>query len=296
MKRTPHFISISTRLGLTRPPVGKSEPNIGVEDAPPLILTPSFLAEYAGARNTQFTFSKPEDVSADRIWSVTAEESKKCIELIKREYVAAETQVGIGGDHSLSFCTILALLEFHSPETFAYIQIDTHADINRLSQSPSGNWHGMYLRPILFEDFEIPEITSLVSTRIPVENLMYFGSMELDGDEPELFATNRIPSFSVSDMRQNPQNAMQQVESLLRGKSHLHINIDIDAFDESIAPATGLPKKDGFLMPDLKPLFERIRTLPSISVDLVEVNPKKPGAERTISTAQHLIRTLLDVV
>lgn len=293
MQRTPHFFKIRTRLGLTHPPVGKSEPNIGVEDGSDAVLSADFLTQFPGAKTSEFTFSKPEDVAEKDIWRVTADESKKCIDLIQKEYVAAETLVTVGGDHSMSFCTILALLERHDPSTLAYIQIDSHGDINNLSQSPTGNWHGMYLRPVFGDDFDVSEITALVKKKIPTENLLYLGNLELDGDEPAFFNKHTIQNITVTDIRASCEESMQRIEKLLEHKTHLHINIDIDAFDESAAPATGLPKQGGLLIDDLSVFFDLAKTLPSLSVDLVEVNPHKDGAEKTISLAQNILTALM---
>jgi arginase len=293
MRRTPYFVKIRTRLGLTHPPVGKTEPNIGVEFAPDAILSAEFLREFPGAKQSEFTFSRPEDIEKQDLWRVTAEESNRCIEMIGRNYVAADTQVAIGGDHSLSFCTILALLKQHDPSTFAYIHIDSHGDIASLTNSVSGNWHGMYLRPIFSDDFELPEIMRLVTKPIPPANLMYIGNLELDGDEPEFFNKHAIKNISVTDMRSASQLSMQKIEQFLKNKTHLHINIDIDAFDESIAPATGLPKKGGLLIDDLTDFIERVTAFPSISVDLVEVNPQIKGGEKTVTLAQSILRLLV---
>ncbi len=83
------------------------------------------------------------------------------------------------------------------------------------------------------------------------------------------------------------------ISKLAKSVKHLHVSIDIDAFDKSIAPATGIPAQNGLFKKEVFPLLELIKTAKNLSIDLVELNPLKEGAGRTISLAREILRKFL---
>ena len=63
--------------------------------------------------------------------------------------------------------------------------------------------------------------------------------------------------------------------------------------DQTIASATGIPAKHGLVWKDLEPILQIIKSYPSFSFDLCEVNPKKKGGDKTIKLAQRILETVL---
>lgn len=59
---SPIFYKLSSRLGLLHAPHGYSDKNIGVEDAPDAILTPTFLKSFPGAVVETVAYPAPEAV------------------------------------------------------------------------------------------------------------------------------------------------------------------------------------------------------------------------------------------
>lgn len=292
----PSTYLISSQLGLLHLPQGKTERNVGVEEGPYTVVTPA-LAEELQLQTHSFSYSLPEDISPDDYYQVFAKEaelSKKQIIDHTAEWPAHTLKsIAVGGDHSVALAHVAALLEsVANPEDFGIVMMDSHADINLHSSSPTGNIHGMWMRPIV-DHFDVPELDALIPNKLPVENIMYVGNLDRDPVEKEYFDHHNIPVFSVEFLRQMPKEAVQLFSEWCSGLSHLHLSIDIDGFDGSIAPATGIPSPAGFLLEDVMPLFKEVKKLPSWSLDLVEVNPRKAGADQTVTLAQELLRFLV---
>lgn len=278
---------------MQNPPIYTDEHNIGVEDAPDAILTPTFLAAWSTPPITSYTFSEPQTLPKNNEYDIIAQESEEAKKLILSSLREDEIQVVVGGDNSVTFTSICALLNRFKASQIAYIQIDSHGDMNTLHESISKNWHGLYLRPFLDLAFDIPQITSCVKERLLPEQVVFVGNLVLDDLEKKFFDEKKIKNLSVDDMRRAHSTSLEYLSRIISSTDHTHLTIDIDGFDKTIAPATGLPAEHGLLFDDVLDVLARIKHAQSFSVDLVEVNPQKQGAEKTIALAQKLLNTLL---
>ena len=292
----PSTYLISSQLGLLHLPQGKAERNVGVEEGPQAVVTPA-LAEELQLQTHVFTYSLPEDVPPEDYHQVFAKEAARSkdqiIDFTTQWSTHSLKSIVIGGDHSVALAHVAALLQSVAhPEDLGIVMMDSHADVNLRSTSPTGNIHGMWMRPVV-DHFDVPELDALIPNKLPVENIMYVGNLDRDPAEKEYFDHYNIPVFSVEFLRQMPKEAAHLFSVWCSELSHLHLSIDIDGFDGSVAPATGIPCPAGFLLEDITPLFEEVKKLSSWSLDLVEVNPRKAGAEQTVALAQEVLRFLV---
>lgn len=276
-----HFFKLKSNFGITYTPFGQTAFQKGVEIAPDVILKRSFINTFQEARVT--TLSAPKILSPKNLNQLAC----KLCSLRKNEL-----PVVIGGDHSITFPSLLAtLLRFKNPSQIGVIQFDSHADINLKSSSPTKNFHGMYLRPF-FDTFDIPDIDHLIPTKIPTSNLLYIGNLNLDPEEKQFICKNKIKNLARKDI-QKSKKALGQIQDFANRFKHLHISFDIDVLDKSEAPATGIPATDGLFKEDLFPILRMLSNYVNLSVDLAEVNPLKPGAKKTIQAAQQVLVNLL---
>ncbi len=285
----PHYFGVSSRLGLQYPPIGATEANLGVEDGPAAVITTDFLQQNPGALDS-YHFPTPEHIQ-ENYWQTVLQYSTETAYLMWAMLQSAETQIVIGGDHSVTFASLLALSARVPLPEVAYIQIDSHADINTLATSPSGNFHGMYLRAAI-DGIGVPAIDQALSSKLAPQQMMYIGNLSFDQDPEErnFITTHQVPVISVAAVRNSQEATCMKIQALVSRCAHTHISFDIDAMDASIAPATGIPCRDGFLLEDVLPLISCIQKYSStVSFDLVEVNPHKTGADQTIETAQRIL-------
>jgi arginase len=287
---TPQYFALHSRLGLQHPPIGASEANIGVEDAPTAVLDTNFLEKFPG-RVTPYVFPPPSSDAS--YWQLVQQHSLAASKLICTNLQANERQVVVGGDHSVTFASLHALAQRTNLNTVGYIQIDAHPDLNTVTSSPTGNFHGMYVRAAV-EQIGIPTIDTCFTQKLPVQNIWYFGNLSIDPEEQKFLSEAAISCTSVHEVRSSWQPLAAKLTQFISNFQHIHITFDIDSMDTSIAPATGIPCKNGFLLTDALPLLSHLTVAAkNWSFDLVEVNPRKLGALQTIATAQTILATVL---
>lgn len=283
------FVKANSRLGLLNAPHRAVEPDIGVEDGPDAVLSEDFLKKYPNHKIISYVFPLPETITKADYASTVAKHSKELSELIANHLNSTNLLVTIGGDHSISFSSLLAVTQKY--KDVGLIQFDSHADINAFASSPSGNFHGMWLRPFL-GSFDNKEIESLITRKLSPQNLLYIGNLDLDPEEIRFIADHNIKIITRKILVEKPRQARDFLLGFLSTHEHIHLSFDIDVFDMSIAPATGIPRS-GLFPKNVHPLLSLIATHPSLSIDLVEVNPKKEGAPQTIALAHQVLEKLL---
>src|SRR5581483_4672816 len=185
--KTPHFYKAKSRLGMPHIPFRGNELNIGVEDGPDAILSESFLNEFKTYQLDEFTFPTPEETPLSQYYNTLTESLVELKERIKQSLKDNEIQLVIGGDNSVTFSSLLAQIEQKDPKKIGYIQFDTHGECNTFEESATKNFHGMYIRPF-FDRFDIAQIERLVPKKLPAENLMFVGNMDLEQTEKDVIA------------------------------------------------------------------------------------------------------------
>ena len=280
----PHYIKVYTHLGIHKLPI---ESSIGVEKAPDKILSDKFLTNLNYPETSEFKFSQQ---SSD-LYQTILKESLELRNLISKKIKENETVIVIGGDHSITFPSILADLERFGTN-IGVIHFDSHADFNLFKTSPSENFHGMYLR-IFFDKYDLPFFENAVPNKIPLSNLIFIGDLELDSEESNFIRNNKLNTVSSLDMENSKNKVLDQLKIFVEKHKHIHISFDVDVFRKEIASATTTPSQNGF---SRKPIFEIlsiIKNAKSITLDIAEINPEKKGAEQTIKLAQKVIYFLL---
>lgn len=303
--RKVHFFKAKSRLGLPNIPHRQRSLNIGVENGPDSILTKKFLSSLrsrAQSREKQslsfdkyaisdFLFAKPEDIKAENFNDVLAKNYLSFKKLINNNLSKNETQVVIGGDDSVTFSSLLSTIDQFGTN-FGYIRIDSHIDMHLYQSSITKNFHGMYHR-VLFDSFDIHQISKIVIHKLKSENTIFIGNLDIDSGEKDFFEKMKFKNINSRDFSENQINVNKYVKTFVKSFKHIHLSFDIDALHKSIAPATGIPAENGLMMEEIMPVLEIISKHPSISFDLVEVNPKKRGAVKTIRVAQRILMFLL---
>lgn len=285
----PHFFKAHSRIGLLHKPLNQAEDNSGVEDGPDNILNNTFLDTIGDYSLTSFSFPLPETIEKDMFAKVLAKSLNDFRDVIVQNMKDNERQLVVGGDHSVTLSSVLAVLQrIQNAQQLGYIHFDSHGDINQYADSPSKNFHGMYLRP-LFDTFDIPEIDKLVPHKIPSRNALFVGNLDLDKGEKDFFNRMHIRTLSKEDFLSQKEKALQEFSSFINQFEYLHVSFDVDVLDKSVFPATGIPAEHGFLLEDLMPFLQTASKHRRVSFDLTEFNPHKNGATKSQQVAQNII-------
>ncbi|XP_049626411.1 arginase-2, mitochondrial isoform X2 [Suncus etruscus] len=157
--------------------------------------------------------------------------------------------VTVGGDHSLAIGTISGHAR-HFPD-LCVIWVDAHADINTPLTTSSGSLHGQPVSFLLRElKDKVPQLPgfSWLKPCLSPPSIVYIGLRDVDPPE----------------RRERP----------------IHLSFDIDAFDPTLAPATGTPVVGGLTYREGMYITEEVHNTGLLSaLDLVEVNPRLAASE-----------------
>uniref|UniRef100_A0A8C4ETH4 Arginase n=1 Tax=Dicentrarchus labrax TaxID=13489 RepID=A0A8C4ETH4_DICLA len=184
------------------------------------------------------------------------------------------------------------------------IWVDAHADVNTPMTSPSGNLHGQPVAFMLKElQDKMPDIPgfSWMKPCLSSSDLVYIGLRDVDPGEHHILKNLGIQYFTMRDIdRLGIQRVMEVTfdHLLARKQRPIHLSFDIDAFDPSLAPATGTPVNGGLTYREGIYITEEIHNTGLLSaMDLVEVNPvlgaTQEAVEATASLAVDVIASSL---
>src|SRR3989344_6422907 len=228
-----HFFKAHTRLGIINTPWGGSELNLGVEKGPDGILTKNYLSYFSiNPAVTTYKFPNPQKIKKLRYKKTLSESLRDFTDIILSNSKPNETQVVIGGDHSISFASTAAILKKHEPAKIGYIQFDSHADLCTFTHSPSKNFHGMVTRALLDKRFDVKCISSLLKKRLLPANILYIGNLEVDEKERKFWV------HSVNLVEALP---LQVIDCLIRRNAVARSKTDCGVRAVLVAFRTSLP-------------------------------------------------------
>ena len=184
----------------------------------------------------------------------------------------------LGGDHSIAIGTLSGITAFarKKRKRVGLLWIDAHGDINTPSTTPSGNIHGMSLAALL--GLGPRELSSLDGHRgkILPSNTALVGVRSLDEGERKHLRKTGVHVYTMSDIdRQGIHRIMKKaLAQVTRGTSYLHLSLDLDAIDPTVAPGVGTPVKGGLDYREAHLIMESVAESGKMtSLELVEVNP-----------------------
>jgi arginase len=184
--------------------------------------------------------------------------------------------VFLGGDHSISMGSVAGVARHcrDAGRPLFVLWFDAHGDFNTWATTETGNIHGMSLARLCGE----PGFTNDDAWFAPVDpaNVMILGARALDCQEAQLIDDRGVEVVDMDAIRvigiATPlRRFLDRVEA---ANGHLHLSLDVDAMDPSLAPgvgttvAGGLTLEEGQLVMDLLHRSGRVGSL-----DLVELNP-----------------------
>jgi agmatinase len=187
--------------------------------------------------------------------------------------------VTLGGDHSIGYPVLKALVQSRRGNPVDLVQFDTHMDY----WDAEGGQRFSHASPVI-RSHEAGFLSGLTQYGIR--------SLHTAGDNIALARSRGARIFwcqQAKDMR-----VEDLVEHLPKG-GDVYITFDIDALDPAIAPGTSTPEPGGFSYYEAKEILlavcERCNV---VGMDLVEVAPQYDGPGQV--TALHGARLIFDTV
>jgi len=207
------------------------------------------------------------------------------------------TPIFMGGDHSLSIGSINAMARRAKAQgrpLFA-LWLDAHSDFNTPSTSPSGNIHGMPVAALTGAkglDFLFDGIERAV---LPHEAFHMFGIRSVDAQERRRL---RAHGINVTDMRQIDERGTARlmadiIDEVARAGAMLHVSLDVDFLDPTIAPAVGTTVPGGATYREAHLVMEMLEDSGLVtSLDLVELNMFMDHAGKSARLMVDLVASL----
>ncbi len=210
--------------------------------------------------------------------------------------VAEGFPIFMGGDHALSLGTVAGVAAHAASEDrpLFVLWLDAHPDYHTPETTDSGNLHGTLLGYVTGRG-EFPDFPKL-ATKLPTSQIAMIGLRSVDGPEREAIQATDI---QVTDMRAIDEDGIAAplrsfLERVQAAGGMLHVSLDVDFLDPSIAPAVGTTVPGGATMREAHLAMEMLHDSGLVtSLDLVELNPFLDERGRTASLMVELTASLL---
>lgn len=207
----------------------------------------------------------------------------------------------LGGDHSLSLGSVAGVAAHAAAvgRPLFVLWLDAHSDIHTPATTESGNLHGTPVayatgRPFApFPPFPAP---------VPPERVCLFGLRSVDPAERAALAAD---DFHLADMRTLDELGVTLplrafLDRVAAAGGLLHVSLDVDFLDPSVAPAVGTTVPGGATVREAHLVMELLHESGLMtSLDVVELNPFLDERGRTAHLMADLVasalgRTVLD--
>lgn len=208
---------------------------------------------------------------------------------------SCDRPIFIGGDHSMAAGTVSGVAK-HAAEQgrpLFVLWLDAHPDLHTLDSTTSGNLHGTpvayYTGQPGFDQF--PPVAAAVDPK----NICMMGIRSVDPAERQRIAELGL---TVHDMRAIDERGIvgplsEFLAKVQAANGMLHVSLDVDFLDPSIAPAVGTTVPGGATFREAHLIMEMLHDSDLVtSLDLVELNPFLDERGRTAKLMTDLTASL----
>ncbi len=202
----------------------------------------------------------------------------------------------LGGDHSLAMGSVAGAAAFaaRAGRPLFMLWLDAHSDFHTVLTTTSGNLHGT---PVAYiagrEGFEpFPPFPA----PIPAERICLYGIRSVD---PAEHASLLKHDLAINDMRVLDERGIvaplrEFLDQVRTAGGMLHVSLDVDFLDPTIAPAVGTTVPGGITFREAHLVMELLHESTLVtSLDLVELNPFLDERGRTAKLMVELVGSLM---
>ena len=205
--------------------------------------------------------------------------------------------VVLGGDHCMAMGVLTGLTDHAAavgrPQFLLWL--DAHTDIHTLQTTTSGHLHGVPIAYLLGEPGFAPAFPDDIE-HLPAENICMLGIRSVDPAERDILKRHAI---EVHDMRALDERGVVApviafLERVKAADGLLHVSLDVDFLDPSIAPGVNTVVPGGATFREGHLIMELVHDSGlATSLDLVELNPFLDERGRTAKLMADLAASLL---
>lgn len=195
---------------------------------------------------------------------------------VAMDTMARGLPVFLGGDHSLSLGSVAGVADYAASvgRPLFVIWLDAHTDFHTPQSSDSGNLHGTpvgyFTGRCGFDGFPA------VANPVPEENVCMIGLRSVDTPERLALEASNIHRHDMRDIDENgiAGPLARFLDRVAAANGLLHVSLDVDFLDPSVAPAVGTTVPGGATVREGHLVCEMLHDSGLMtSLDLVELNP-----------------------
>ena len=202
----------------------------------------------------------------------------------------------LGGDHAIAMGTVAGASAYarEQSKTLGVLWIDAHGDMNTDKTSPSGNIHGMPLAASV--DLGAVELRSIGGhfRKADPQKVALVGVRDLDQEERKIIRQQGMHVFTMEEIDKDGMGTViRRALRKLKGVDLLHVSLDLDAVDPSVAPGVGTPVKGGLNYREAHLLMESVADSGMMtSLEVVEANPILDNRNQSAEFAVELVQSI----
>ena len=254
------------------------------------------VEDWGDIRLPPLHLTPPETTTRIHAQAETIAWTKLLAQTASRALATGSFPIFLGGDHAMSMGTVSGIAtQAHAMGRKLFVLwLDAHSDIHTPQTSGSGNFHGMPVGYIAgrpgFDDF--PPFPYPV----PEQNICLFGLRSIDPAEQSAL---RNRAYHVNDMRVLDERGIvaplrEFLQKVEHEKGLLHVSLDVDFLDPSIAPGVGTTVPGGITFREAHLVMELLHEQNLVtSLDLAELNPFLDERGRTARLMVDLVASLM---
>ncbi|MEJ6398954.1 arginase [Yoonia sp. 208BN28-4] len=202
----------------------------------------------------------------------------------------------LGGDHALAAGTVAGMAAHAQKlgKPFFVLWLDAHTDIHTPDTTDSGNLHGT---PVgYFTGREGFDAFPPLPVQVPLGNICMVGLRSVDPAEKAALDGS---DATLLDMRSIDENGIAGplsafLDRVIAEDGVLHVSLDVDFLDPSIAPGVGTTVPGGATVREAHLIMEMLCDSGVVgSLDLVELNPFMDDRGKTANLMVDLTASLL---
>lgn len=172
---------------------------------------------------------------------------------------AGTMPIVLGGDHTVASPTLIGQ-QHRFGGRLSILYIDAHPDLNDVSRQMRWSNGCALRRGLELGDIDPRKVTLL-------------GCRDYDWEEVEYIRKMGITLIPAATAHRWTGNQLADEIGSRIGSDALHISLDIDSLDPSIAPGTGVPSSGGLTARELLDFLHQLRGIRLAGLDVDEVAP-----------------------
>jgi arginase len=182
--------------------------------------------------------------------------------------------VTVGGDCAADLASVQHAVALRPAGSVALVWFDAHGDLNSVSSSPSGAFHGMVVRALLGDG---PDgLASTGASRLPAAQLVLAGTRALDEGESAFVESTGIRVVTAAEL-DDPALIVRAVEAT--GATAVYVHVDLDVLDPASIDGVGFPEPFGVAPAALCDAIRALRArFELIGAAVTEFAPESPEA------------------